>query len=208
MCGESGSFFIPFFLMHLFQAKDIKQYGADATSFSPKLLSCAAAVRECSKAGTFETVLDWTTVSDQDQRIKAHPQFQKTVGYSPPNDNSPGKQLGPVVQEDNNITDQPGTTTVEVQPTLLTPLAPASVSPSPPSPPLPPPPAPKHNPFVPGHVKRKLANDATKSQELAPKRKKQVSLLILFDKTSLMQCFHQGGSIRFNGSGLGLRDRQ
>ncbi|KAG1758100.1 hypothetical protein EDD22DRAFT_850278 [Suillus occidentalis] len=148
-------------------------YGADATSFSQKLLSCAAVVRECSKAGTFEIVPDWTTVSDQDQHIKAHPQFQKMVGYSPPNDDSPGEQLGLVVQEDDNITDQPRTTTAEVQPTLLTPLAPASVPPSPPSPPLPPHPAPKHNLFVPGHVKRKLANNATKSQELAPKRKKQ-----------------------------------
>ncbi|KAG1766760.1 hypothetical protein EDD22DRAFT_844776 [Suillus occidentalis] len=154
-------------------AKDIKQYGADAMSFSPKLWSCTAVIRECSKAGTFETVLDWTTVSDQDQRIKTHPRFQKTVGYSLPNDDSPSKQLGPVVQEDDNITDQPGTTTVEVQLTLLTPLTLASVSPLPSSPPLPPHPAPKHNPFVPGHVKRKLANDATKSQEPTPKHKKQ-----------------------------------
>jgi hypothetical protein len=136
------------------------------------------------------------------------------VGYSPPNDDSPSEQLGPVVQEDDNIANQPGTTTVEVQLTPLTPLAPASVSPSPPSLPSPPPPTPKHNPFVPGHVKRKLANNATKSQEPAPKRKKQeastqkVSLPILFDKILLMQCFPQGGSIGFNGSGLGLRDRR
>lgn len=131
MCGESASFFIPLFLMHLFQAKDLKQYGADATSFFSKLLSCAAIVQECSKAGTFETVLDWTTESDQDPCIKAHPRFQKTVDYSLPNDDSPSKQLGPVAQEDDDIANQPETATVEVQLTLLTPLAPAFALPYP-----------------------------------------------------------------------------
>ncbi|KAG2341754.1 hypothetical protein BDR05DRAFT_949562 [Suillus weaverae] len=143
-------------------AKDLKQYGADATSFSPKLLSCAAVVQQCSKAGTFETVLDWTTVSDQDLRIKSHPRFQKMVDYSSPNEGSPGKQPRPVAEEDDEKSE---TTTADIRPTLLTPLTPAFVSPSPP--------APKHNLFVPGHVKRKSANDNAKPQELAPKRKKQ-----------------------------------
>ncbi|KAG2092295.1 uncharacterized protein F5147DRAFT_779690 [Suillus discolor] len=62
-------------------AKDLKLHGGNATSFSPQLLSCAAVVRECSKAGTFQTMLDWTSVIDNDLRIKGHPRFKKTLNY-------------------------------------------------------------------------------------------------------------------------------
>ncbi|KAG2337330.1 hypothetical protein BDR05DRAFT_1005146 [Suillus weaverae] len=143
-------------------AKDLKQYGADAMSFSPKLLSCTAVVQQCSKAGTFETVPDWTTVSDQDPHIKSHPRFQKTVDYSLPNEGSPSEQPRPVAEEDDEKSE---TTTADIRPTPLTPLTPAFVSPSPPTP--------KHNLFVPGHVKRKSANNNAKPQEPAPKHKKQ-----------------------------------
>lgn len=51
------------------------------TSFSPQLLSCAAVVRQYSKAGVFQTLPDWTTVVDDDPRIKHHPRFHKTVNY-------------------------------------------------------------------------------------------------------------------------------
>ncbi|KAG1898338.1 uncharacterized protein F5891DRAFT_1191012 [Suillus fuscotomentosus] len=62
-------------------AKDLKLHGGNATSFSPQLLSCAAVVRECSKAGTFQTMPDWTSVIDNDPRIKGHPRFNKTLNY-------------------------------------------------------------------------------------------------------------------------------
>ncbi|KAG2109998.1 uncharacterized protein F5147DRAFT_652168 [Suillus discolor] len=65
-------------------AKDLKMYGGNATSFSPKLLSFAAVVRENSKGGAFESVPDWTSVTDDDPRIKSHPHFDKTVDYLPP----------------------------------------------------------------------------------------------------------------------------
>ncbi|KAG2341712.1 hypothetical protein BDR05DRAFT_949538 [Suillus weaverae] len=148
-------------------AKDLKQYGADATSFSPKLLSCAAVVRQYSKAGTFEMVPDWTTISDADPRIKTHPRYLKTVDYRPPADDGPsGDQSCPaaVKQETDIAAVQSETATAEVQPTPTTPAV-ASPSPSPPTPP----PAPKHNLFVPGNVKRK----ATKLQGLALKCKKR-----------------------------------
>ncbi|KAG1853770.1 hypothetical protein C8R48DRAFT_776924 [Suillus tomentosus] len=59
-------------------------YGGNATSFSPQLLSFAAVVRENSKGGAFESVPDWTSVTDDDPRIKSHPRFDKTVDYLPP----------------------------------------------------------------------------------------------------------------------------
>ncbi|KAG1887527.1 uncharacterized protein F5891DRAFT_988130 [Suillus fuscotomentosus] len=65
-------------------AKDLKMYGGNATSFSPQLLSFAAVVRENSKGGAFESVPDWTSVTDDDPRIKSHPRFDKTVDYLPP----------------------------------------------------------------------------------------------------------------------------
>ncbi|KAG2089746.1 uncharacterized protein F5147DRAFT_780539 [Suillus discolor] len=42
-------------------AKDLKLYMGTATSFSPLLLSCAAIIWQYSKAGTFESVPDWTS---------------------------------------------------------------------------------------------------------------------------------------------------
>ncbi|KAG2100182.1 uncharacterized protein F5147DRAFT_777088 [Suillus discolor] len=63
------------------QTPDLKLYGGSATSFSPQLLSCAAVVREHSKAGIFVSLLDWKTVIDNDPRIKSHPWFHKTVDY-------------------------------------------------------------------------------------------------------------------------------
>ncbi|KAG1789222.1 hypothetical protein EV424DRAFT_1355829 [Suillus variegatus] len=65
-------------------AKDLKLYGGTATSFSPQLLSCAAVVRQYSKAGAFVSLPDWNSVVDNDPRIKMHPRFHKTVGYRPP----------------------------------------------------------------------------------------------------------------------------
>ncbi|KAG1889760.1 uncharacterized protein F5891DRAFT_987253 [Suillus fuscotomentosus] len=64
-------------------AKDLKLYGGSATSFSPQLLSCAAVVREHSKAGIFVSLPDWRTVIDDDPRIRSHPRFHKTVDYRP-----------------------------------------------------------------------------------------------------------------------------
>ncbi|KAG1786418.1 hypothetical protein EV424DRAFT_1356750, partial [Suillus variegatus] len=63
---------------------DLKLYGGAATSFSPQLLSCAAVVRQYSKAGAFVSLPDWNSVVDNDPRIKMHPRFHKTVGYRPP----------------------------------------------------------------------------------------------------------------------------
>ncbi|KAG1829558.1 hypothetical protein DFJ58DRAFT_848673 [Suillus subalutaceus] len=64
-------------------ARDLKLYGDDATSFSPKLLSCAAIVRQHAKGGIFQTLADWSSVVPNDTRIKGHPRFQKTVNYIP-----------------------------------------------------------------------------------------------------------------------------
>ncbi|KAG1792289.1 uncharacterized protein HD556DRAFT_1444557 [Suillus plorans] len=71
-------------LTHLTPAKDLKLYGGSATSFSPRLLSFAAVVRQHSRGGAFESVPDWTTVTDDDPWIKNHPWFEKTVDYRPP----------------------------------------------------------------------------------------------------------------------------
>ncbi|KAG1881027.1 uncharacterized protein F5891DRAFT_1204196 [Suillus fuscotomentosus] len=65
-------------------AKDLKMYGRSTTSFSPQLLSFAAVVRENSKGGAFESVPDWTSITDDDPRIKIHPRFDKTVDYLSP----------------------------------------------------------------------------------------------------------------------------
>ncbi|KAG2108987.1 uncharacterized protein F5147DRAFT_773319 [Suillus discolor] len=61
-----------------------KIHAGDATSFFPQLLSCAAVIRQYSKGGAFQRVPDWTSVSDDDPRIKNHPRFDKTVGYHGP----------------------------------------------------------------------------------------------------------------------------
>ncbi|KAG2112363.1 uncharacterized protein F5147DRAFT_650997 [Suillus discolor] len=65
-------------------AKDLRIHAGDATSFSPQLLSCAAVIRQYSKGGAFQCVPDWTSVSDDDPRIKNHPRFDKTMGYRSP----------------------------------------------------------------------------------------------------------------------------
>ncbi|KAG1898351.1 uncharacterized protein F5891DRAFT_1191025 [Suillus fuscotomentosus] len=65
-------------------AKDLKLYAGNATSFSPLLLSCAAVIQQYSKGGAFENVPDWTSVAEDDPRIKDHPRFEKTVDYRPP----------------------------------------------------------------------------------------------------------------------------
>ncbi|KAG2112362.1 uncharacterized protein F5147DRAFT_771428 [Suillus discolor] len=62
-------------------AKNLKLYAGHVTSFSPQLLSCAAVVRQYSKAGVFQALPDWTTVADDDPRIKHHPRFHKMVNY-------------------------------------------------------------------------------------------------------------------------------
>ncbi|KAG1792089.1 uncharacterized protein HD556DRAFT_1482927 [Suillus plorans] len=65
-------------------AKDLKLYGGAATSFSPQLLSCAAVVRQHSKAGAFVSLPNWNSMVDNDPCIRTHPWFHKTVGYCPP----------------------------------------------------------------------------------------------------------------------------
>ncbi|KAG2058597.1 hypothetical protein BDR06DRAFT_968587 [Suillus hirtellus] len=65
-------------------AKDLKLYGGSATSFSPQLLSCAAVVWQYSKGGMFESLPDWTTVSNNDPRIKTHLHFNKMIHYGAP----------------------------------------------------------------------------------------------------------------------------
>ncbi|KAG1894247.1 uncharacterized protein F5891DRAFT_1195380 [Suillus fuscotomentosus] len=62
-------------------AKDLKLHGGNATSFSPQLLSCTAVVRECSNAGAVQTMPDWTSVIDNDPRIKGHLRFNKMLNY-------------------------------------------------------------------------------------------------------------------------------
>ncbi|KAG2353898.1 hypothetical protein BDR07DRAFT_1382725 [Suillus spraguei] len=61
------------------------QHGKDATSLSPILLSCAAEIRD--KSGPdfkLKALPDWTTVSNEDPRIRNHPLHHKTIGYQPP----------------------------------------------------------------------------------------------------------------------------
>ncbi|KAG2100175.1 uncharacterized protein F5147DRAFT_655618 [Suillus discolor] len=65
-------------------AKDLKLYGGDATSFSLQLLSFAAVVRENSRGGAFESVPDWTSITNDNPRIKSHLRFDKTVDYLTP----------------------------------------------------------------------------------------------------------------------------
>ncbi|KAG2046018.1 hypothetical protein BDR06DRAFT_977794 [Suillus hirtellus] len=64
-------------------AKDLKMYGRCATSFLPQLLSFAAVVRENSKGSVFESVPDWTSITDDNPCIKSHPHFDKTIDYHP-----------------------------------------------------------------------------------------------------------------------------
>ncbi|KAG2058421.1 hypothetical protein BDR06DRAFT_968433 [Suillus hirtellus] len=98
-------------------AKDLKLYGGSATSFSPRLLSFAAIVREHSMGGAFESVPDWTTVTDDDPRIKNHPRFEKTLDYRPPS----ALDVPAIVTSSAIPTVTPATTAPIIP--LLTPLA-------------------------------------------------------------------------------------
>ncbi|KAG1888938.1 uncharacterized protein F5891DRAFT_1199079 [Suillus fuscotomentosus] len=104
-------------------AKDLKLYSGDATSFSPQLLSFAAVVRQHSKGGAFENVPDWTSVTNDDPRIKSHPRFEKTVDYCPPSTLD--------IPAIPTVTDIPAT--VLTTPTLIVPPPTASTPPSMPS---------------------------------------------------------------------------
>jgi hypothetical protein len=71
--------------------------------FSPTLLSCAAVIWQSLKTRTFETVPDWTSVSNTNPRIKTYPRCQNMFDYHPPTNDSPGNESGSVTQEDNMI---------------------------------------------------------------------------------------------------------
>ncbi|KAG1895098.1 uncharacterized protein F5891DRAFT_1194614 [Suillus fuscotomentosus] len=91
-------------------AKDLKLYGGSATSFSPKLLSCAAVVRQHSKAGAFVSLPDWNLVVDNDPRINTHPRFHKTVDYrrsptSPNAEQEPSSSSSIVPAELHSVTE-------------------------------------------------------------------------------------------------------
>ncbi|KAG1891905.1 uncharacterized protein F5891DRAFT_986463 [Suillus fuscotomentosus] len=104
-------------------AKDLKLYSGNATSFSPQLLSFATVVRQHSKGGAFENVPDWTSVTNDDPRIKNHPRFEKTVDYRPPSTfNHPA--IG-------TSTDIPAT--VPIPPAIIVPPSTPSTPPSMPS---------------------------------------------------------------------------
>ncbi|KAG1743972.1 uncharacterized protein EDB91DRAFT_1246856 [Suillus paluster] len=61
------------------------QYGNAATSFTPRLLSCAAEIRDNSGLnGKLRGLTDWTQISDDDPHIWVHPHFHKTVSYTRP----------------------------------------------------------------------------------------------------------------------------
>ncbi|KAG1868412.1 hypothetical protein F4604DRAFT_1927275 [Suillus subluteus] len=62
-------------------AKDLKLHGGSTTSFSPRLLSCAATVRQCSKAGAFVSLPNWNAVVDNDPHINT-PTVPQDCGLS------------------------------------------------------------------------------------------------------------------------------
>ncbi|KAG2047698.1 hypothetical protein BDR06DRAFT_1013640 [Suillus hirtellus] len=108
---------------HSTQAKDLKLYSGDATSFSPQLLSFAAVMRQYSKGGAFENVPNWTSVTNDDPQIKSHPRFEKTMDYYPPSTLD--------IPAIPTVTDIPAT--VPTTPTLIVPPLTASTPPSMPS---------------------------------------------------------------------------
>ncbi|KAG1796143.1 hypothetical protein EV424DRAFT_1547224 [Suillus variegatus] len=108
-------------------AKDLKLYAGTATSFSPLLLSCAAIIRQCSKAGTFESVPDWTSVAEDDPRIKTHPRFEKTLGYRRPSLVEVPADLDPQDAASASATAVPSAAD-PVSPTSAPPALPASQS--------------------------------------------------------------------------------
>ncbi|KAG0691616.1 hypothetical protein DFH29DRAFT_884064 [Suillus ampliporus] len=61
------------------------QHGSAATLFSPRLLSCTAKIRDNSAPnGKLKGLPDWAAISDDDVRIRDHPLFHKTVGFTYP----------------------------------------------------------------------------------------------------------------------------
>ncbi|KAG2354408.1 hypothetical protein BDR07DRAFT_1494624 [Suillus spraguei] len=129
-------------------ANDLKLHGENATSFSPKLLSCAAVVRQYSKGGAFEIPPDWSFVMEDDPRIKNHPRFQKTAGYRPP---SPADDTAAFTSAAPELLSPPAPAAT-IQAVTPAPLSP-SLAPLTPIPPSPAPMAPtrgKYNLFVPG----------------------------------------------------------
>ncbi|KAG2341720.1 hypothetical protein BDR05DRAFT_949544 [Suillus weaverae] len=82
-------------------AKDLKLYGGSATSFSPILLSVAAVVWQCAKGSIFQLLPDWSTIADNDPRIKSHLRFHQTVNYSPAP--APPAPLAPSCSVDDEI---------------------------------------------------------------------------------------------------------
>ncbi|KAG1797826.1 uncharacterized protein HD556DRAFT_1440786 [Suillus plorans] len=65
-------------------ATTFSQHGRTATAIAPILLSCAAEIRDKSLNGRLKGLPDWSSISDDDIRIHAHPLYQKTVGYQLP----------------------------------------------------------------------------------------------------------------------------
>ncbi|KAG1721096.1 uncharacterized protein EDB91DRAFT_1256682 [Suillus paluster] len=119
------------------------QYGNAATSFTPRLLSCAAKIRDNSGPnGKLRGLPDWTQISDDDPHIRVHPLFHKTVGYTHP--------AGPSTQEARLASPVPPATTSTREASMtLSPITSPTPTPSPPPTPAPAP-TPKHNLFVPG----------------------------------------------------------
>ncbi|KAG2047681.1 hypothetical protein BDR06DRAFT_1029440 [Suillus hirtellus] len=108
---------------HSTQAKDLKLYSGNATSFFPQLLSFAAVVRQHSKGGAFENIPNWTSVTNDDPQIKNHPRFEKTMDYHPPSTFN--------ILAIATSTDIP--TTVLIPPALIVPPSTPSTPPSMPS---------------------------------------------------------------------------
>jgi hypothetical protein len=67
------------------QSTGITQHARSATLLSPILLSCAAKIRDKSGLnGKLQALPDWTTICHDDEHIRGHPFFMKTLGYHPP----------------------------------------------------------------------------------------------------------------------------
>ena len=134
------------------QSTSFGLFGAAATSLSPMLLSCAAEIRDnCGPNGKMRGVPDWSTVCEDDPRIRGHPLFIKTIGYQRPRSPTPAPAPPAPVPAPAPATPPapslqlPAATAISAGP--LTPI---------PSSPSPPPrlPAMKHNLFVAGTTTR------------------------------------------------------
>ncbi|KAG2748632.1 hypothetical protein P692DRAFT_20874385, partial [Suillus brevipes Sb2] len=120
-------------------------FGAAATSLSPMLLSCAAEIRDnCGPNGKMRGVPDWSTVCEDDPRIRGHPLFLKTIGYQRPRSPTPAPAPALATPPPPSL-QLPAASAISAGP--LTPI---------PSSPSPPPhlPAAKHNLFVAGTTTR------------------------------------------------------